>query len=413
MNRWIAVAVLVISVAACSRQEVRENVDAAQDSSQRAAENVRARLAGGGRADERMTAEQIAQARRDQNWRTLESFRRQSTPAPQSPASGQEPPVQFRSVPQFSESLESIDWTRLDQTAVSVPMKGDIEGPSVLKAQVLLDRNNFAPGVIDGRWGKNTEIAVHWFQRENGLQPTGEIDEATYRRLASRAGTATVLQSYAVTDADLEGPFTPMPEDVYEKAELSCLCHESVTERLAEKFHTTDETLAMLNPEADFANLRAGQTIRTPAVDQRSEWPEDAKEVIVSVEGNYLHVLDSAGRTILHAPTTVGSQYDPSPNEQLKITGIAFNPDFHYQPKLFADVPDEEPEAMLKPGPNSPVGVVWIQLSKDNYGIHGTSDPASIGYASSHGCIRLTNWSAAQLAQRSPVGIPVDFVDER
>jgi len=140
---------------------------------------------------------------------------------------------------------------------------------------------------------------------------------------------------------------------------------------------------------------------------------KDIARIVVSVEGNYLHGLDAAGAVRFHAPTTVGAQYDPSPNETLNITGIFPNPEFRYQPKLFVKVPDTDPEAQLKPGPNSPVGVVWMALSKPHYGIHGTSAPETIGYASSNGCVRLTNWDAHELSHRINEGVSVAFVDPR
>lgn len=91
---------------------------------------------------------------------------------------------------------------------------------------------------------------------------------------------------------------------------------------------------------------------------------------------------------------TVAALLPPSAGRcRRRRVATAYDPTFHYQPTLFAEVPDENPEALLQPGPNSPVGVVWMALSKKHYGLHGTSDSESIGYASSHGCIRLTNWS--------------------
>jgi lipoprotein-anchoring transpeptidase ErfK/SrfK len=132
----------------------------------------------------------------------------------------------------------------------------------------------------------------------------------------------------------------------------------------------------------------------------------------VSKDGFYLHALDESGRILYHFPTTVGAGYDPSPSGDFRVTGVAYDPDFHYQPKLFADVPDTDEDALLPPGPNSPVGLVWMQLSKDNYGIHGTAEPATIGYGTSHGCVRLTNWDALFLANRTARETPVEFTGE-
>lgn len=410
MKRLMMAAALAVSLAACGGGEkVAEVTENAREATSNAAAEVRAQFAGD-RADSRMSREEIERQRMNSEWRRLQSFQ-QRRPRPQDTPP---PPVevQFRAVSTFDETLENVAWQNLDELPVTVPISGDVEGPSVLRAQVLLDQVKFFPGVIDGQWGKNTEIAVYWFQEQNGIEPTGTVDEATWKALAGRAGSGATLRNYTITAQDAAGPFVTLPEDVYEKAKLDCLCYENIAELLAEKFHTTVETLAMLNGGRDPNTFRAGETILGLAVGDPAQ-TKDIGEIVVSVSGNYLQALSSDGRILLHAPTTVGNEYDPSPTEELKIVGIAFNPTFHYQPKLFYEVPDEEPEAMLQEGPNSPVGVVWMALSKDNYGIHGTSDPDSIGYASSHGCIRLTNWNAQEVATRSAQGIKVDFTDER
>ena len=149
-------------------------------------------------------------------------------------------------------------------------------------------------------------------------------------------------------------------------------------------------------------NARAGDATR--------ENGEIAK-VVVSIDGFYVHALDADGRLLHHFPATLGSRYQPSPGGEFRVTSVTFDPWFHYQPTLFHEVPDEKPEANLAPGPNSPVGVVWIALSKPHYGIHGTSSPDTIGYASSHGCVRLTNWDAREVGNRISPGVKVEFVD--
>jgi len=135
--------------------------------------------------------------------------------------------------------------------------------------------------------------------------------------------------------------------------------------------------------------------------------------VVISIVGNSFDTFDAGGNLIFHGPTTLGSTFDPSPDETLHVVKIIDHPHFHYDPTLYHEVPDDMPDAHLSPGPNSPVGVVWIALSKEHYGIHGTKDPDSIGYTSSHGCVRLTNWDAAEVQHRISVGVPVAFVDTK
>ena len=139
----------------------------------------------------------------------------------------------------------------------------------------------------------------------------------------------------------------------------------------------------------------------------------DIAKIVISIAGNSFNCFDANGNLIFHGPTTVGAGYDPSPSETLHIVKIFPNPSFHYDPTLYHEVPDSDPDAMLSPGPNSPVGIVWIALSKEHYGIHGNPDPESIGYSSSHGCVRLTNWDAEEVEHRVSVGTQVSFVDTR
>ena len=361
-----------------------------------------------------LTREEMERQRFSEEWRTLRSFVEAKTV----PARGEaelDPALTFIADSAFNENLKDIVPATFEATPIRVPIDGDVSGPSVLKAQILLDRISYSVGAIDGRWGKNSEIAVYWFQQQNGIAPSGIIDEETYRAIARAAGGGATLVRHQLTEEDVKGPFVEIPEDVYEQERLDCMCYESVAEKVAEKFHTTPGLLEILNPGVDLRQLPAGQTIVAPNV--RQPVPENATKdiarIAISIKGNYFHGHDESGNILFHAPTTLGSKYDPSPTETLKTVRTAFYPEFKYQPKLFAEVPDDEPEAYLPPGSNSPVGVVWIALSKPHYGIHGTSDPVSIGYAASHGCVRLTNWDAMDVARRTPDGTKVQFFDTR
>lgn len=320
-----------------------------------------------------------------------------------------------------------------------LPVPRQDGGPMVLRTQILLDRARFSPGALDGLWGKNTEKAVYWFQEAKGLEPTGEVDQETWDALQQTAGNAEPLRRLTLTEQDLRGPFIDLPDDVYARAKLDCLCYEGALEMMAERSHATPDLLRQLNPQANFDRLQAGDVLWVPNVPQiltdrsgDSAGPQPAaqketgtqqesrekaqnaspvKEIVISKTGSYLHALDEQGNILHHFPSTLGSEYDPSPDGDFKITGIHPRPDFHYQPKLFHDVPDTEEDAYLPSGPNSPVGLVWMQISKPNYGIHGTAVPETIGYTASHGCIRLTNWDAVFLSELVPPGVRVRFVE--
>ncbi|MFP5245956.1 MAG: L,D-transpeptidase family protein, partial [Thermoanaerobaculia bacterium] len=349
----------------------------------------------------------------NEDWRSLESLRDARAGQPQGPPP---PEVKVTFVQNVKESFENLDPNAINNAPVSVPLKGDVSGPSVLKTQVYLDRNNFSVGALDGRWGRNTAIALWWFQRARGINAAepGALDEATFRALAAGAGGVPALVQHTISEDDVKGPFETIPEDIYDKAKLDCLCYESKLEKLAERFHSEQEFLKKLNPEVDFSELKAGDRIWAPNVRPALEQDRpDIARVVVSIRGNTFNAFDAQGNLVFHAPTTLGSKYDPSPRETTEVKKITFDPWFHYQPTLFHEVPDDEPEANLQPGPNSPVGVVWVALSKPHFGIHGTSDPESIGYASSHGCVRLTNWDAREVAHRLRPGVQVEFMDTR
>jgi lipoprotein-anchoring transpeptidase ErfK/SrfK len=287
-------------------------------------------------------------------------------------------------------------------------------GPGIFRLQVLLDRAGFSPGALDARWNPNTRDALVWFQRAAGLDSTGELDGPTYDRLLEAASRDPVIAVYVVSAQDVAGPFTPIPSGVYEKAELSCLCYSSVAEAIGERFHTSPAILAALNAGVRVDSLVAGVALRVPNVDTTTTLvPPAGREIAgiaISKTESWLHALDGAGGIVYHFPSTLGSRYDPSPAGRLEVRSVMLDPWFRYQPRLFTDVPDDRPEARLPPGPNSPVGVVWIALSKPHYGIHGTAVPEAIGRATSHGCVRLTNWDARALASVVVPGTPVEFV---
>lgn len=311
-------------------------------------------------------------------------------------------------------------WGQISQAAANArparfPVGRGHSGPSVLRVQVLLDRALFSPGMIDGRWGQNTQVALRWLQVREGLPATGAVDSATMQRLEAAAGRAdSVVHRVALRPEDVRGPFTPIPSDIYAQAKLTCSCFESLTEKLTETFHSTAELLRKLNPGLKLDSLKAGDTLAVPAV-RAADVPvtEPIAEIWVSGSGRFVHAMSAAGRVLYHFPTTLGSTFDPSPRGDFVVASVHENPWWHYQPRILAHVPDDRPDAKIPPGPNNAVGRVWMALTAPHYGIHGTRSPETIGYATSAGCVRLTNWDALFLARRMPVGTPVRFRDTR
>ena len=273
--------------------------------------------------------------------------------------------------------------------------------PDMLPTQVLLDRAGFSPGEIDGAGGPNTQHAIAAYE---AAKKTSIADAL------AAAEPATI--SYTITAEDESAPKTPnIPEDMMEKAKLKRLDYTSMLEMLAERFHASPALLEKLNPAAKFA---AGEQITVPnvtVVPAAEGKPVPNITVTVSKQKSTLTVTDASGAVLMHAPVTSGSEHDPLPIGSWTVTAVARNPSFNYNPDLFWDADPAHAKAKIPPGPNGPVGVVWIDINKPHYGLHGTPEPGTVGHTSSHGCVRLTNWDALKLAAMVGKGTKVEFTN--
>ncbi|MBL8651744.1 MAG: murein L,D-transpeptidase [Sphingopyxis sp.] len=319
--------------------------------------------------------------------------------------------------------------------------KDDVPRPE-MRLQVVLDRLGFSPGVVDGKMGLSTTNALKGFQEAKGLTMTGEWDTATKAALAQwdKIPATRVVKIPADYAALI---FAPLPEKPADQSKLAAMGYETMLEKLAERFHTTPEVLKALNPQIDAAAttsaediaaappIAPGAELRVPNagadtivaanVDNQawlatlgslgvgSEQPK-AERVEVSKKAGTMKVFDAGGKLIALFTVTTGSAHDPLPIGSWKVRGVGRNPDYAFDPALLRNVPASEGKHRLPPGPNNPVGVVWIDLNKEHYGLHGTPEPQNIGRSESNGCVRLTNWDAARLAQMVAPGTKVDFV---
>jgi len=296
-----------------------------------------------------------------------------------------------------------IDPGLVNNAAPSETVGPRSRGPATLRAQILLSRARFSIGEIDGVYGRNTARALRAFRVANALPPGDTVDAATWPMLEQFGGVSVIL-SYVIDKDELARPFAKVPTDMMAKAKLTHLPYESALEGLAEKFHCSPKLLHSLNPGKRFK--QAGEEIQVPNLSGLPSLPQ-AAIVVVDESESSVTALDAMGKTIASYPASMGSEYDPLPIGDWKVKGIFRNPVFHYNPALFWDADPSHAKARIPAGPNNPVGVVWIDLSKEHYGIHGAPDPSTIGKAQSHGCIRLTNWDAAELAGSVAKGTPV------
>ncbi len=306
----------------------------------------------------------------------------------------------------------------------------------LLQAQVLLDQAGFSPGPIDGRAGSSQSKAIRGFQQANGLTVTGKLDDQTRQALNPDRRPATLEVKLA--PEDVGGPFTfPMPKKPEDQEKLDFLGYRNMLEKLAERYHTTPETIVALNG-AD-KRIGVGQTLTLPNVAPSSRdysGAIDKQEPLLAAlnvdgnqpKGDYVVVDKSegtlkvyqgdlpkgsskpSGKLVAQFPVTTGSGHDPLPLGNWKVPTFSFLPPFNYQPDLFWDVSDDKAEHKLPPGPNGLVGVAWLDLTKEHYGIHGTPEPQLIGKTQSHGCLRMTNWDVMRLSRMMKPGFQAKFV---
>jgi lipoprotein-anchoring transpeptidase ErfK/SrfK len=299
------------------------------------------------------------------------------------------------------ESINNADPSGTKQRSMS---------PAVIaRAQILLDRAHFSPGEIDAKDGENFKKAIHAFAEAYGLPSKAGLTKEIWIKLTEVASEPAVTE-YQITEDDIKGPFVPgLPSKMEDMKDLPSLPYTSAAEALAEKFHMSEELLRKLNAESSFD--RAGETIIVANV-LAHEAPSKAVRLEIAKGAQELRVFDGQNNIIAFYPATVGSDEKPSPSGTLKVTNIQPNPTYRYNPKYrFKGVSATQPFT-IKPGPNNPVGIVWIGMAAEGFGIHGTPDPAKVSKAESHGCIRLTNWDADDLSKRVTKGTPVIFLDE-
>ncbi len=274
----------------------------------------------------------------------------------------------------------------------------------MIAVQVMLDRGRHSPGVIDGLGGGNTDRAIQYYRKSKNMADGTKVDAELKTALFEEHG-GDVFRSYTVTQRDASTNFQPVPEDFPGMAEMDELGYETAEEMLAERFHMDVDFLKALNPNADFA--KAGTKLNIVSHGNR-DFSGDIAKIEVRKSDDMVVALDGSGNILVSYPATIGSSKFPSPSGSMKVSAIAPEPNYTFDPESQEWGPDKT--FILPPGPNNPVGGTWIDLGKNGYGIHGSPDPQLIGKTASHGCVRLTNWDAAELARTVKAGTPVVFI---
>lgn len=292
------------------------------------------------------------------------------------------------------------DYARIVNEATWSPnMK--VNSAMTVKLQVLLDWNHASPGPIDGGYGDNTKKALKNFQKIKGIEPTGKMDEATWQALIAEIDTKEpVLVSYTLTKDDVKTPFSKLPEGAEARSKLKGLHYENIIEMLGERFHMDVAYLKKLNPDSNF---KEGETITV--INTGKTLNENITRVHASIEDKTLYAYNG-NKLVATYPTTIGGKDTATPNGTFKVVNRVKMPWYKATVGRGTDNPKTY---MLPPGPNSPVGVVWLGLSKPSYGIHGSPLPEGISRQSSLGCVRLTNWDVLEVFDNIDVGATVEI----
>lgn len=277
----------------------------------------------------------------------------------------------------------------------------------LIRAEVLLARARFSPGLIDGQDGGNLQNAVAAFETAKGLPVDGKLNPEVWTAL-TQADAAPAVVAYVIAPQDVKGPFlATIPTKYEDMAKLDHLGFLSPLEGLAEKFHMDQALLTSLNPGADFG--QAGTTILVAAIGPET-LPAPVAAIEVDKTRRQLRAYGADGALLATYPATVGSSERPAPTGTFTVTGVARNPTYTYDPSRLTFGDKSMGKLTIKPGPHNPVGAVWIDLSIPTYGIHGAPDPRLVGKTASHGCVRLTNWDIRQLASGVKRGAKVSFI---
>jgi lipoprotein-anchoring transpeptidase ErfK/SrfK len=308
-------------------------------------------------------------------------------------------------LPAVALTAEQIDGAHFED---HTRQPGNGLDPFIVKAQVLLSRRSISPGQIDGRDGDNLRKAVAQFRRQEGLGEGDTIDRPTWQRLGGEEPQSIVAE-YRLSQKDASYRFARrIPKDYAKQARMKRLSYIGPAEMLGERFHMSPELLKALNPGKGFEAADMAIAVVSP---QRSLEKGSARRIEIMKSTGMVVVLGDADQILASYPATIGSADMPSPAGDHTVERVVRNPDYTYDPEKNFQQGRNTDILRLPPGPNGPVDTVWIALSQPTFGIHGTPEPSKVSKTNSHGCVRLTNWDAEELAELVRPGVPVRFLD--
>lgn len=265
---------------------------------------------------------------------------------------------------------------------------------AILALQICLDRRGYSPNAMDGQAGAKTHAALAAYCSANGLPPPRQekIESAFDRYFPDEPDLFCTAE---VGAGDLAA-ITRIPQDPAKKANLPGMGYESILEMFAERGHVTPNTLKRLNPKIAWPDVTVGTKITLPEVSPVAVG-DKASLVKVSLTRFNISAIGASGKVMALFPCSIArDKAKLPPTGEVRIVTQIANPNYTYTPD-FSPRGKKASRYIFPPGPNNPVGTVWLGLSIPGYGIHGTPIPERIGRAESHGCFRLANWNAEKL----------------
>ena len=276
----------------------------------------------------------------------------------------------------------------------------NVNSAMTIKIQALLDWNHASPGPIDGGWGMNSKKALVNFQAMRGLPKTGKMDQKTWDALVKDIpATKPVLVTYTLTEDDLNTNFATTPSGSEAKSKMKGLYYQDIKEMLGERFHMDVRYLDKLNKNKEY---KVGETITV--LNNRGKLNQRINRIVANKADKTLYAYNG-DKLVATYPTTVGSDATPSPKGSFKIINKVKMPWY----KSTVGEGAQKKVHMIAPGPNNPVGVVWMGLSKPSYGLHGSPVPEGISRQGSAGCVRLTNWDVLEVYANVENGAVVEL----